>query len=265
MSYPHLFRIVFDSNKNKILSRAGLFFIDNSTNSINVDYSSLVCSQVNGRTFEEYQNKFIPFFLAKNAGYDCKLNPIGILLYDKKSSEFDSKLLDYVLQNPNSYVALWSLIEGFSLFGHSDLREKILANFSKKIKNEKLWPLINNDLKNAGLKENKKFPVFTIKTQELKEQKLSVPKAQYTLVEFWFSRCRPCLESFPTLKKLYATYQSKGFEIVSITTDKTNEIPLWQKRIKEYEPPWVQYLDENATEATKLLVRTFPATFLLNQ
>lgn len=219
---------------------------------------------MNGQIFGEYQNKFIPFLYAKNKLYDCKSNGIEEIIQNK-ASEFDSKLMDYVLMNPNSYVALWSLIERFSLFGHSDLREKTLAHFSKKIKNEPLWPIINNDLKNAGIKENKKFPIFTIKTQELKEQKLSLPKAKYTLVDFWFSRCRPCLEAFPTLKKLYATYQSKGFEIVSITTDRTKEIPLWQKRIKEYELSWAQYLDENAIESTKLMVHTFPATFLLNQ
>jgi thiol-disulfide isomerase/thioredoxin len=264
LSYPHLFSIVFESDKNVITSRPGPFYIDNSANSISVNNSSEEYSTVNGHTFEEYQNKFIPFFFAKKGGYDCKSNPIVRFIHDK-SSEFDSKLSDYVLQNPDSYVALWSLIERFSLFGHSDIREKTLVHFSKKVKNEKLWPIINSDLKNAGIKENRRFPVFTVKTQELKEQKLSLPKAQYTLVDFWFSRCRPCLEFFPALKSLYATYQSRGFGIVSITTDKTNEIPLWHKRIKEHELSWVQYLDENAAEAKKLMIHSFPATFLLNQ
>ena len=264
LSYPHLFRIVFASDKDKIVSRGGPFYLDSSTNSIVVNYSSEECSEVNGPTFKEYQDKFIPFFFPEKGGYDCKSYPIARLLHDK-SSEFDSTLFNYVVENPDSYVALWKLIERFSKYGHTDLREKTLAHFSKKIKNEKLWKIINNDLTNAGIKLNKEFPVFPVKTQELEEQELKLPKAQYTLVDFWFSRCRPCIESFPALKKLYATYQPKGFEIVSITTDKTDEIPLWQKRIKEYELPWVQYLDENATEATKLLVHTFPATFLLNQ
>jgi len=265
LSYPHLLAFVFESDKkNLILSRDAPLFIDNSTHSMKVDFLSGPCSQVNGRTFKEYQDRFIPFFFPRKENYDCKSNPIERCIHDK-SSLFDSKLLDYVLQNPDSYVALWYLIERFSLYGHSELREKTLELFSDKVKNEKLWPIINNDLKRALIKENKNFPVFTIKTQELKAQKLLIPKAQYTLVDFWFSRCRPCLESFPTLKKLYATYQSKGFEIVSVTTDKTEEIPLWKKRIKDYDLPWVQYLDENAIESTKLLVHTFPATFLLNQ
>lgn len=262
-SYPHFFRIVFASDKDKIVSRRGPFYIDSSTSSIVVNYPSVGCSEVNGPTFEEYQDKFIPFFFAEKGEYDCTSHQFGRLLHNK-STEFDSTLFDYVVKNPDSYVALWSLIERYSIYGHSDLREKTLANFSKKIKNEKLWKIINNDLTNAGIKLNREFPVFPVKTQELEEQNLSLPKAQYTLVDFWFSRCRPCIESFPALKELYATYQPKGFEIVSITTDKTDEIPLWQKRIKEYELPWVHYLDENAIEATKLMVHSFPSTFLLN-
>ena len=264
LSYPHLFRIVFNSDKDKIVSRGGPFYVDNFTNSMKIDYSSGECSEVNGPTFDEYQDKFIPFFFAEKGGYDCESFQLAKLLQDK-SSEFDSTLLNYVAENPGSYVALWKLIERFSLYGHSKLREKTLGRFSDKIKNEKLWPIINNDLKNAGIKEGGAFPVFTVQTQELKEQKLNLPEAQYTLVDFWFSRCRPCLESFPALKELYETYQPKGFEIVSITTDKTNEIPLWLERIKEYELPWMHYLDENSTESEKLGIYRFPSTFLLNQ
>ena len=64
LSYPHLFHIVFESDKGIVTSRGGPFYIDNSTSSMKVDYSSAACSQVNGRAFEEYQNKFIPFFFA---------------------------------------------------------------------------------------------------------------------------------------------------------------------------------------------------------
>ncbi len=222
------------------------------------------CNEVNGCTSDEFQNKFIPFFFAEKGGYDCRPNQLAKLIPDE-SSAFDATLSNYVTDNPDSYVALWHLIERFSLFGHSKLREKTLGQFSDKIKAGRPWTILNNDIKNAGIKEDGVFPVFNVKTDQLKEQKLSLPKAQYTLVDFWFSRCRPCFEALPALKELYATYQLKGFEIVSISTDRKEEVPLWHKRIKEYGLPWLQYLDENAIESEKLLVRTFPATFLLNQ
>jgi thiol-disulfide isomerase/thioredoxin len=265
LSYPHLFMIVFESDRGNITSRGGPFYIDSATDSMKVDYNTGVCSRMKGPTYEEYINRFTAFVIGKNQAYDCNENPVALLVYDDKTSRFDSVLQEYVKQNPDSYVALWSLIERFSEFGHSTLREKTLDHFSNKIKGEKLWPIIRDDLKNAPVKENKKFPLFPVQTIDLKKQELSLPKAKYTLVDFWFCRCRPCIEAFPKLKEVYAAYRSKGFEIVGITTDKTENVPLWQKRIKEYELPWLHYLDENALVANKFAITSFPTTFLLNQ
>ena len=38
-------------------------------------------------------------------------------------------------------------------------------------------------------------------------------------VDFWASWCKPCLESFPALEKLYQDYNEQGFEIVAINLD----------------------------------------------
>jgi thiol-disulfide isomerase/thioredoxin len=115
------------------------------------------------------------------------------------------------------------------------------------------------------IKQGAPFPAFGVQGVAQNTLPLPLPTTQYTLVDFWFSHCRPCLESFPALKDLYATYQAKGFEIVSISTDPTEDIPLWHKRLTTYALPWPQYLDENAVAATKLKVHIYPATFLLDQ
>jgi len=162
-------------------------------------------------------------------------------------------------------VALWNLIERFNLFGQSELRESTLNHFSQKIRKSKIWLLLNTDIQNDILKENKKFPVFDIKTIALKEKVLTLPRAKFTLIDFWFSRCRPCLDGLPTLKKLYALYQPKGFEIVSISTDLTENVPIWQKRIREYELNWPQYLDENRLKSQELNIYRFPTFILLNR
>jgi hypothetical protein len=118
LSYPHLFMIVFESDRGNITSRGGPFYIDPATDSMTVDYASTTCSRMKGPTFEEYENTFIPFFTGKNQVYDCNESSVGVLAYDK-SPKFDSILQEYVKQNPDSYVALWSLIERFSEYGHS--------------------------------------------------------------------------------------------------------------------------------------------------
>lgn len=262
LSYPQMFRIVFSSDRNIRIWRFGKYFIDFSTKSINANYALEECNVLDGQTAIEYTNKFIPFFFKPNL-YDCTSKNLQDFS-QTVTTRYDSILLKYVIKNPNSYVALWSLIERFSLFGQTEIRQKTLDYFSNTIKRERIWNLLSNDIRKSRIKENKKFPSIELKNTSLELRKLSLPKAKYTLINYWFSRCRPCLDELPELKKLYSIYKAKGFEIVSISTDKTKDLSIWQKRIVENELNWLQYLDENGKEALTLSVNRFPSTFLLN-
>ncbi|WP_299526540.1 redoxin domain-containing protein [Winogradskyella sp.] len=45
-------------------------------------------------------------------------------------------------------------------------------------------------------------------------------KGKITLIDFWATWCKPCMEEFPKIKKAYSTYKNKGFNVVSISVDK---------------------------------------------
>ncbi|RNI29915.1 TlpA family protein disulfide reductase [Rufibacter immobilis] len=263
LPYPKMYMTVFASDRGMLVWRHGRYFIDQTTTVMRVDTMMNECGYVNGQTSEEFRTRYIPF-MHKAEAFNCKEASLDALIMDKATA-YDTLLYEYVSKYPDSYVALWGLIERFSLFGHSNLRAKTLLRFSDKIKKEKPWLLLENDLRAIGIKENGKFPQFPVQTEQLTNQRLVLPKAKYTLVDFWFSRCKPCLDAFPTLKRLYSTYHPKGFEIISVSTDRTKDLSLWPKRIQEYGLPWAQYLDENAVESIKLLIRSFPSTFLLNE
>ncbi len=263
VTYPQMRRLLLKSDRGVRVYRRGEYFIDASTSTLSADYLAEQCNHVNGATAMEYRTLFIPFFYPAGAAYDCHQSGFDDLAWDR-ATRYDSTLYRYVQAHPASYVALWSLIERFSKFGHSHLRETTLAGFAKNVKASKPWQLLRADMRSVLIKQGALFPAFSVQGVGQPEQLLRLPNAQYTLVDFWFSRCRPCIESFPALKSLYATYQPKGFEIVSISTDLTQYVPLWQKRIKEYALPWPQYLDENAVAATKSAVHSFPTTFLLD-
>lgn len=260
-TYPHLFNVSFKSERDSVLYRAGNYFLDNSTNFIkinNLDYNS----NIEGKTSTEYENNFIPYFLSKNIEYS---EENFMSLWFEKKEYFDQKLLSYVRDNPDSYVALWFLIKRVDSEGYAKLYEDILFLFSKKLKQEKLWRILYNDIKNIRIRENKKFPNLTLKDKNLNTVSLKLPEAKYTLVDYWFNRCIPCLKSFPKLKKIYALYKSKGFKIVGISVDKTKEVINWKKRIKDNKLDWIHYLDENGREAQIDKILNFPTTFLLDE
>jgi thiol-disulfide isomerase/thioredoxin len=140
----------------------------------------------------------------------------------------------------------------------------LLAN---EIKNSTAGLLLKADLEAASLLSiNNTFPIIKLKNIALNSSILNIKAMsnKFTLVDFWFSSCSPCLREFPRYKKLYETYKEDGFSIVGISTDDINDIEKWKKTILDLKLEWIQYLDENATFSKSVLISSFPTNFLLN-
>ncbi len=137
--YPHLYYIGFTNEMDSIPFRFGEYFIDPSTKSVELHLNSY-CSEIDGKTHNEFNSKFKPFIFGSE--YDCMSNSFSYyrILHEK---EFEEKLLDYVLLYPDSYVALWFLIERYEFKGHNDMLDKVLVSFSDQIKKERLWKKLN--------------------------------------------------------------------------------------------------------------------------
>lgn len=118
-------------------------------------------------------------------------------------------------------------------------------------------------------------PVFSATLASGSEFDLSALKGQYVLLEFWGSWCGPCIQSYPELKALYASYNdtqfasAEGFEIVSVAIEK--EESRWRRALEKLQPTWpYQVLDQSSNlrffngEISKLYgVRHLPTKFLL--
>ena len=125
--------------------------------------------------------------------------------------------------------------------------------YGQKVK-EELYP--------AG-KEGTVVPDFKIKDKSGKEIALSTLRQgkKYVLIDFWASWCNPCRKEIPNLKKLYAQYSEKGFEIVSISIDQKKAD--WEKALKEEGLPWPNFLDETGVAAL-YKVKFVPTMYLIN-
>jgi thiol-disulfide isomerase/thioredoxin len=257
LSYPHMYHIAFKSEADIYPYKLGAYFIDPSTTSIEVD-KKYTAMNVNGKTAVEYTNKFVPFILGKR---DTILD---IHLYENGPA-FDLKLEQYAKSNPNSYVALWFLIERFNMDGYKKSYNAILNSFSGDIKADKLWKIVNGEFSKIRIKENEMFPALSLKNSVLQPEVSSLPEAKYTLIDFWFSRCKPCLAQVPAWRAIYDKYASKGFNIINISTDKTENIEIWKKRVVEYGLIWKNYLDENGKEAFSEKIFLYPTNYLLDK
>jgi thiol-disulfide isomerase/thioredoxin len=73
-------------------------------------------------------------------------------------------------------------------------------------------------------------PDFTLNTPEGTKVSLSQFKGKVLLVDFWASWCGPCRKENPNVVRIYNEYHPKGFEILSVSLDKSKD--KWIEAIK---------------------------------
>jgi thiol-disulfide isomerase/thioredoxin len=113
---------------------------------------------------------------------------------------------------------------------------------------------------------------------------LAALRGKVVLVDFWATWCGPCIAELPNLKRVYADYHARGFEVVGIALENARLAPddtaeqtaakLAAARAKltdftaREDMPWPQYFDGKWWQneiSTRYSIRAIPAMFLLDQ
>ncbi|MDR1499370.1 MAG: AhpC/TSA family protein [Tannerellaceae bacterium] len=88
----------------------------------------------------------------------------------------------------------------------------------------------------------------------------------YVLIDFWASWCGPCRRENPNIVKTYNEYKDKGFDVFSVSLDKTRE--AWIKGIEDDGLTWSHVSDIlfwDCAPAKLYGVRAIPANFLVDK
>jgi thiol-disulfide isomerase/thioredoxin len=174
---------------------------------------------------------------------------------------------NYVKEHNNTVVAAYlTLVQLASQIDGSEL-DSIVAKFPAEINNSEY--VIKLKEMADGMKKTAigaVAPDFTMNDPAGKPIQLSSLRGKVVMIDFWASWCAPCRQENPNVVKLYQQYNSKGFEIIGVSLDRTAE--EWVRAIKDDQLSWLHVSDLQfwQNSAARLYsVNSIPQTYLLDK
>jgi peroxiredoxin len=88
-------------------------------------------------------------------------------------------------------------------------------------------------------------------------------RGKVVLLDFWATRCPPCVTELPNVLAAYKKFHAQGFEIIGISSDDNKEVLL--RFIKAHEIPWPQYLDDYRRISQRWKINGLPTMWLIDK
>jgi len=110
-------------------------------------------------------------------------------------------------------------------------------------------------------------PEITQNDPDGNPRSLSSLKGKVVLIDFWASWCKPCRRENPNVVRLYNKYNKKGFDVFSVSLDKTKD--KWIQAISADGLVWENHVSDlqfwNSAAAKLYNVSSIPFTVLIDE
>lgn len=139
----------------------------------------------------------------------------------------------------------------------------LYESLSDSAKNSHYGRLVYDELYPVG-RPGDKMPEFEAVTIDGTKTGLAAlcKDKKYVILDFWASWCGPCRREIPNLKKIYADFADKGFDVISVSIDK--EEKPWINAVENEGLKWVNIRDTDHSIADKYKVSAVPTMYIVD-
>ena len=170
----------------------------------------------------------------------------------KNTSEFqaleqekkEKVILPYVLQNPNSPIAL-SLLRGYAGYDFEASKiEPIFESFPLSVQKSPSGLVFRETIETAKKTGIGAYALpFTQNDTIGNPVSLSSFKGKFVLLDFWASWCAPCRHENPNVVKAFHQFKDKNFTVLSVSLDRPDKHQSWMDAIHADGLTWTHVSD----------------------
>ena len=170
------------------------------------------------------------------------------------------KFQAYVEKNPQSYIALFALIDQMFNYRFSPEMRDIAGNFDTSIRSTKAFFYFREQYL-----DRKKFIAMNVINEKGKAGTLSFSPDKYTLLDFWWVGCTGCHADMKKLNQKSNSLRNQ-LNIISINTDSRTEFKKSRERFSQQKLSWKSYWDYDGTMSQKnIFFYKYPTNLLIDK
>ena len=188
--------------------------------------------------------------------------------FEKLDAEMKVRNKQYLQKNTNSIIALYIFNQYAGYDINPDDAEPIFLSLSESIRNSAGGKEIQAKIETA-----KKTGIGRMAMDFTQNDTLGNPvtlssfRGKYLLLDFWASWCGPCRAENPNVVAAFNQYNSKGFDVLSVSLDQPNGKEKWLKAIHDDKLTWTHVSDLkfwNNQVSVMYGIQAIPQNFLID-
>ncbi|MDB4105395.1 AhpC/TSA family protein [Salibacteraceae bacterium] len=189
----------------------------------------------------------------------------SVVIYNQITVSVDADIKDFISKEPGTLASL-AATQNLNMDNDFQYYKTVVEALKGKADGNEFYETIKTQVQSqAKLAIGAPAPEISLPQPSGEVLKLSDLRGQYVLIDFWASWCGPCRKENPNVRKVYAKYHDKGFEILGVSLDKNSS--AWLNAIQQDGLQWKHISDLKYWQSSvvpEYQIKGIPLTFLVD-